>query len=149
MIIKQPIILKTRTQQGFTLIELMITVAIVTILAAIAYPGYRQYVERARRTDAVAVLLEAKQFIERFYTERRTYVGVAAALANTSLIKSPRDGTTAFYTITAANEGLTTYTLTATPTASWTPSKCGALSVDQADTRSVSTSDPVSACFGR
>jgi type IV pilus assembly protein PilE len=145
---KRSAIHKHGAKRGFTLIELMITVAIVAILASIAYPSYRQYVERARRADAVAVLLEAKQFVERFYTERRTYVGAGAALASTPLIRSPRDSSSWFYNITVSNEALTAFTVTAAPnTAVWTPSKCGTLSVNQADTRSVSTSDPVSQCF--
>lgn len=61
---------------GFTLIELMITVAVVGILAAIAYASYREYVIRTRRTAGGTCLLERAQFLERFYTTRLTYENV-------------------------------------------------------------------------
>jgi len=60
-------------QQGFTLIEMMIVVAIVGILAAIAFPSYRDYVERAGRADGKAKLMEIMQAQERFYSQNQTY----------------------------------------------------------------------------
>ena len=81
--------MKTRRNQGFTLVELMIVVAIVAILAAIAYPSYKEYVRKSRRADAKAVLVEAAQFMERVYTEDFSY---ASAELPPSLKKSPKDG---------------------------------------------------------
>ncbi len=135
---------------GFTLIELMITVAIVGILAAIAYPNYSEYIERGRRKDAVAVMMEVAQFAERYFTERRTYVGVGAALP-TSLAQAPREGSP-WYNIAISSEGLSTYTATASPRAGWTPSKCGAMSVDAVGTRTIAnptsaTAAQVGNCF--
>ncbi|OLO04118.1 type IV pilin protein [Salinicola socius] len=63
----------TRTQRGFTLIELMITVAIVGILAAIAIPNYQQYVERSRRSDGQAALQSAMARQEAYYSQYLTY----------------------------------------------------------------------------
>ena len=132
-------------QSGFTLIELMITVAIVGILAAIAYPSYTQYVERARRNDAKAVLLEASQYMERRYTENRTYVGTALP---TSLTKSPREGDP-WFNISLGNLGVTTYTVTAAPRSGWSPSKCGSLSLNQLGTKAISTADSLSDCWNK
>jgi type IV pilus assembly protein PilE len=142
-----------RAQRGFTLIELMITVAIVGILAAIAYPNYSEYVERGARREAIAVMMEAQQFAERFFTERRTYVGVNAALP-ASLARSPKEGTNVRYNITFAVPSASTYTVNATPSTAFTPKKCGALSVDQVGARTVTipsaaTADDVSSCFNR
>lgn len=60
---------------GFTLIELMITVAVVAILAAVALPSYQYAVTKSRRTVAQGCLTEAAQFMERWYTTNLTYVG--------------------------------------------------------------------------
>ncbi len=59
--------------RGFTLIEVMITVAIVAILAAIAYPTYQNHVIKTRRKAAEACLMELAQWMERYYTTNMTY----------------------------------------------------------------------------
>lgn len=58
---------------GFSLIELMVTVAIVTILAAIAYPSYRSQVQTTRRVEAQTKLMELTQYLERIYSEYGCY----------------------------------------------------------------------------
>lgn len=59
--------------KGFTLIELMICVAIIGILASIAYPSYQQYVVESRRSEGIAMLLQVMQQQERYYTEEMSY----------------------------------------------------------------------------
>lgn len=65
--------LGARRPAGFTLIELMITVAIVAILAAIAYPSYRNYVLRGQLVDATNNLSALRANMERYYQDNRTY----------------------------------------------------------------------------
>lgn len=63
-------------QKGFTLIELMITVAVVGVLASIAYPSYTEFVAKSRRAQAKTTLSMAQQWMERFYTENYSYYSI-------------------------------------------------------------------------
>ena len=69
----------TSAQRGFTLIEVMIVVAIIGILAAIALPQYRDYVIRSKFTDATSGLSNRRIQVEQFFQDNRTYVGADAA----------------------------------------------------------------------
>lgn len=129
-----------KNHNGFTLIELMITVAIVGILASIALPSYTRYINQANRSDAKTVLFENAQFLERNYTENNKYhldsAGQPIVLpANTS----PKTGT-ALYDISVTNFTATTYTLTATPVTGgrMDGDECGALSINQLGQKTVS-----------
>ena len=64
-----------RSNAGFTLIEIMIVVAIVAVLAAIAMPAYSDYVMRGRLSDAHAGLMTKRVELEQFFQDNRTYVG--------------------------------------------------------------------------
>lgn len=75
--------LQPRGQRGFTLIEVMIVVAIVAILSAIAYPTYRDSVLKGRRAEARTALMELMQQQERYMTQNNTYMTFAAGAANT------------------------------------------------------------------
>jgi len=110
---------RIRTVSGFTLIEVMIVVAIVGILSAIAYPSYQQHVRSSRRADAQAALLELAQFMERRFTENNGYDLAPAgldALDTLSFTQSPRDGT-AVYNLTLTAVAANTFTLQAAPIA--------------------------------
>lgn len=114
---------------GFTLIELMITVAIVAILAAVAYPSYRDYIERSRQSEAQGILMESAQWMERFYAENYRYdentAGVAVAeLFAQRFVQSPRNGAAA-YTISVPTATQTGFVVRATRTGSMTGNKCG------------------------
>ncbi len=97
-------------QQGFTLIELMIVVAVVAILSAIAYPSYTAYVQRGHRADARAGLLQAAQWMERAATASGVYPTALPATLTWTADDAKR------YTIAiAASNTTAAFTLTATP----------------------------------
>ncbi|WP_345783826.1 type IV pilin protein [Stenotrophomonas sp. YIM B06876] len=109
---------------GFTLIELMVVVAIVAILSAIALPSYQAHVIKTRRATAAACLQERAQFMERFYTTNMTY-------ANAPAPAQCGQGVDDFYVIAfSAAPAAKTYAITATPTAKQKDGKCGTLSID-------------------
>ena len=105
-----------RLQQGFTLVEIMIVIAIIGILASIAIPSYTNYVRQARATDATSTLANMRIRMEQYYQDNRTYVnGPCAAPAGTSttfFAYSCSDaGTLTAYTLRAAGSGdMSTYT---------------------------------------
>jgi type IV pilus assembly protein PilE len=115
---------------GFTLIEVMIVVAIIGLLTLIAYPSYQEYVARGRRAEMRTVLLEATQWMERHYSENFTYTqnsagtAIADLFALTNFTKSPRDGGGA-YTIAISAVTARTFTITATRGNAMTNDKCG------------------------
>lgn len=101
---------------GFTLIELMIAIAIVAVLATLSFSGIENHVMRTRRADAQAALMELAHFMERTYATNGSYFinGASPALPFTT---TPRDSNNPSYQITLARITAQTYTLRARPTA--------------------------------
>ena len=83
--------MKRRHAAGFTLIELMIVVAVIAILGAIAYPSYQDYVRKGKRAEGRAALLRTAQLLERWYSDKSTYA-TTPATAPTALDLAPLFG---------------------------------------------------------
>lgn len=131
-------------QSGFTLIELMIVVAIIGILSAVALPSYRAYVERGDRASARAALLEAQQFMERFYATNNRYTTDTACATSPALPARFTSVPTSSpsYTISLVSD-CNSYTLTATPLRA--TSSCGNLTLTNTGVKNITVPSTPSA----
>lgn len=103
-----------RRTGGFTLIELMITVAIVAILAAVALPSYRQYVVRSKRSAAQAQMMDIANRQQQFLLANRSYADKAALTASGYALPAEVNSNYS-YDIVLSTTGVPGYTLTLTP----------------------------------
>lgn len=108
-------------QKGFSLIELMIVVAIVGFLSAVAYPSYSSYVVKSKRTDAQRAMIEYAQSMERYFTANGRYSTAAGGASCGGTAPS----SVSLYAITCATASDSTFTITATPTTGTTQANDG------------------------
>jgi type IV pilus assembly protein PilE len=144
-----------RSGFGFTLIEIMIVVAIVAILAGIAYPSYQQYTQRARRADVQSVLLQAGQWMERYYSQNNRYSDAPTSTTNAAFSSSglttSGSGSTLNYNITLTTVNSNAYTLTAVP-ASGGPQvgdPCGSFTITNTGVKGVTGTLGANDCWKR
>jgi type IV pilus assembly protein PilE len=137
-----------RCHRGFTLIELMIVVAIVAILASVAYPSYLESVRKSRRAEARAQLMETAQYMERFYSQNDSFkraVGATADMTLPSALTSvPRQGAQT-YEISFVTGTLTAsaFNLQAVPTGPMHGDRCGTLKLDNTGLRQIENANGV------
>lgn len=142
--------------QGFTLIELMVVVAIVGVLAAIAYPSYQDSVRRSARAEARAAMLNIAQLQERYFTDRGSYITIAGGTQNdqwhnwSGTTFGSRKYDVAVTGVpngcTPTGTACTSYTITASPHSPFVDSICGNLTLTTDGTKSASIGD-TSTCW--
>lgn len=131
-----------RRAEGFTLIEVMIVVAVVAILAALAYPSYLESINKSRRAEARAQLLDAAQYMQRFYSQNDRFdraIGAEDPVELPDALRQvPRQGAQN-YTIGFVEGSLTpsSFTLEAVRTGSMTKDRCGTLRLSNTGRKSI------------
>ena len=133
------------TSRGFTMVELVVTMVVVAILAAIAIPGYTSYMRKARRTDAKAALLGLAALEERYYSTSNAYTALPTDLGFTGTTW-PQTVGSGYYTVTvspptaATTTAVATYLITANATGSQAAdTNCATYSINQAGVRLATT----------
>lgn len=132
-----------RQQAGFSLLELMIVVAIIGILVAVAVPSYENSVVKTNRKAASACMLEASQFMERFYTTNLRYDQNLTGTAVTLPDLSCRNDLSASYTLAfQATPTTSAYSIQATPVGRQLAkdTTCLTMRIDQTGAKSVTGS---------
>lgn len=123
---------------GFTLVEVMVVVAIVGILASIALPNYSEYIRRTERTEAITRLLQAANWLEQQYTVNNSYLINGGTIAlPADLNQSPATGT-AKYRLNIVKSDATLFVLKAE---SLEEDRCGSYTLDQTGFRDIIDAD--------
>lgn len=131
---------KQKTQKGFTLIELVIVLAIISIIATIAYPSYQDSIRKARRSTAQSILVETVNFLERRFTETNAF---PVDNADLPFDQSPKTGDK-FYDISFDSSGAIGFVLQAVPVSSSSQNldSCGTLTISN-----IGVKGPASNCW--
>lgn len=129
-----------RDSGGFTLIEVMVVIAIVSILVGVAFPAYQEHIRRSRRSDCSTIIVSLANALERRYstTAPASYLAVPALPAGFTATcpRNPAPGGT-FYNLAVPVLTATTFTIQATPVGPQVNDRCGSLTLTQAGVKGI------------
>jgi type IV pilus assembly protein PilE len=139
--------MKAKKLKGFTLIEMMIVVAIIGVLAAIALPSYRDYIARGKRAEARTEILKAEGWLEKHYTEFNRYSSSVGSTTNTTFLSRfndvPSSSATNYRFSLAVTD--TAYTVTLAPVSSGSMASDGCGSYRKTQSGSLTYTGSISA----
>ena len=134
-----------RMNRGFTLIEVMIVVALIGIIVAFGYPAYRDQVLKSRRADGMAALLELADRMERHYSDAGTYTkadGTDIAVADVF-----PSFASDYYTLSIDDQDTISFTISSAPKSTQVKDKCGTFTLTSDGDKSVSASGMKDECW--
>ena len=137
-------------RRGFTLVELMVVVAVIGLLSAVALPSYQTSVRKARRADARAALATTAQLMERFSTEKGATGYLTAMLSDTPgpTVVAKASSDNGYYQLSFSTLTATAFTLRAVPQGGQASDICATFTLDERGVRGlVGSTRPVSECW--
>lgn len=126
---------------GISLIEILIALLIISVLAGLSYPSYREYITKARRADGISALLDLANRMERYYATTLTYATATLATGNRQTdVRDSEKSALEWYRLNITAQTATTYTLQAIPIKSQSidDTKCQSLTINHLGSKGIS-----------
>lgn len=138
-------------KKGFTLMELLIVIAILGILSLITMPLYTEQITKSRRADAKVALLDLAARMERYYAEHHTYATATIAANPTTDVLSSKQSPEGFYNLSIASQTSSSFIIKAIPipgsAQAINDTKCGSFGLNQLGQKSITGTGTVAECW--